>query len=165
MNVRPSMSWRPKTTIILIVGLVSLLVYSVAAYAAVNFRPTSEFRAGSGVYSVWVVDTEAMRQKGLSGTESLSPNGGLLMKFDYDAQHGIWMKDMKFPIDIIWMNKDKKIVHIVKNADPELSTAETFTPKVYARYVLELAAGGVDKAGIKVGQTAVFDELAPGISW
>lgn len=165
MNVRPGLAWRPKTTLILIVGLVSLLVYSVAAYAAMNFRPTTEVRIGSGVYSLWVVDSKPMLEKGLGGTESLTPGGGLLMKFDTDYQHGIWMKDMKIPIDIIWINKEKSIVHIVKNASPELSTEEIFTPKAPARYVIELPAGSVKTAGIKVGQEVFFDDLAPGISW
>lgn len=165
MNVRPSLSWRPKTTIILVVGLISLFVYSVAAYAAVTFRTTTPVKAGDNTYSVWVVDTEAMRRKGLSSTEKLPPNGGLLMKYDVDGYHGIWMKDMKLSIDIVWINNDKKVVHIVKNASPELSADETFAPKALARYVLELPAGSVDVSAIKVGQVASFDELTPGISW
>lgn len=162
---KPSVSWRPMTTVILIVGLVSLLVYSVAAYAISNFQPTVEVKIGGGVYHLRVADTESDRVQGLSGVEKLEPNGGLLMKYDADGMWGIWMKDMKIPLDIIWLDKDKKVVYIVKNASADLSTDVVFTPKSAARYVLELPAGSVDKAAIKSGVTAEFDETSDGSVW
>lgn len=162
MNIARSLKWRPATTAILICGLVALLIYSVVVYMVAHFQPTVELRIGSGIYHVQVADTEAERQQGLSGVDELKPDGGLLMKFDGDGIWGIWMKDMKIPIDIVWMDKDKKVVYVVKNASPELSTNTTFTPKSSARYVLELPAGSVDKAGIKAGVVADFDEFATG---
>ncbi len=163
---RPSFRiWRPATTFILIGGLVLLLVALVASYIASNFKPTTEVRMGSGVYHLWIADTEAERIQGLSGVEDLGVNGGLLMKFDTDANWGIWMKDMKIPLDIIWLDKDKKIVHIVKNASPEDSTDVVYSPKDPARYVIELSAGAADKAGLKKGMFATFDETDAGASW
>lgn len=156
--------WRPMTTVILIVGVVSLIVYSAVMYIATTFKPTIEVSIGSGVYQLWLADNETERVQGLSGVESLRPNGGLLMKFDTDDTWGIWMKDMNFPIDIIWLDADKKVVYIVKNAKPELSTSKIFTPNTPARYIIELPAGKVDAAGIKTGTTAVFDE-AKGGGW
>lgn len=122
---------------------------------------------GSGVYHLAIADTEASRIQGLSGVEKLRPNGGLLMKFDEDNLHGIWMKDMNVPLDILWLDKDKKIIYIVKNATPEMSTDRIFTPKNPARYVIELAAGSVTKSAIRTGETAVFDEnqKSMGIVW
>ena len=87
------------------------------------------------------------------------------MKFPHDDTWGIWMKDMKVPIDIIWLNQHKRVVYIVKNASPELSTTMTFNPKEPARYVLELPAGSVDKAAIKSGNFASFDETDSGKFW
>lgn len=162
MNKPSFISWRPKTTAILLSGLAALLIYSVALYAATNFKPTTDFRAGSGVFSLEVADTEARRAQGLSGVESLKSNGGLLIKFDTDDTWGIWMKDMKIPIDILWINSEKKIVYIVKNAAPELSTDTVFYPKTDARFVVELPAGSVDTSGIKTGTLAQFDENAKG---
>ncbi len=162
---KPSFSWRPATTVLLVCGLVALLVYSVILYMVTNFQPTVEVRLGSGVYHVQVADTEVEWVQGLSGVESLKSNGGLLMKFDTDDKHGIWMKDMKISIDIVWLDKDKKVVYIVKNASPELSTTETFVPKTDARYVIELPAGSVDTAGIKTGTVAAFDETDEGTVW
>lgn len=163
---RPSTRiWRPATTYILIGGLVLLLVALVVSYIVTNFKPTTELRMGGGVYQVWVADTEAERVQGLSGVEQLPLNGGLLMKFESDSAWGIWMKDMQMPLDIIWLDKDKKVVYIVKNASPESSTDVVFAPKQPARYVVELPAGSVDKAAIQTGAKATFDETATGDSW
>lgn len=157
MNKPSSFAWRPSTTRILVIGLVALLVYSVGLYMVTNFRPTTELRVGSGVYHLWLADTEAKRVQGLSGVESLSPDGGMLFDFEDDKTWGIWMKDMKIPLDIIWMNQNKEVVYIVKNADPQLSTETVFKPRANARYVVELPAGSVDNAGIKAGMVATFD--------
>lgn len=130
-----------------------------------HFRPTTELRVGSGVYHLWVANTEAKRVQGLSGVDSLSPNGGMLFDFEVDNTWGIWMKDMKIPLDIIWMNQNKEVVYIVKNADPQLSTNTVFKPRTNARYVVELPAGSVESAGIKTGMLATFDEKDKGEAW
>lgn len=137
-------------------GLVLVLIALVASYAISYFQPSTEVRLGSGVFHVQVASTDATRQQGLSGVERLAANGGLLMVFQSDARWGIWMKDMKFPIDIVWMNNEKKVVHIVTGASPELGTSVNYEPKNPARYVLELPAGTVKNAGIKTGSTAAF---------
>lgn len=163
---RPSfVTWRPTTTYIFIGGLVAVLIGLVVAYGITTFTPTIPLRIGSGVYNLWLADTEAERTRGLSGVEKLRGDGGLLMKFDTDNTWGIWMKDMKLPLDIIWLNKEKEVVYTVKNASEELSTDVVFTPKTNARYIIELPAGGVDKAGIKTGNKATFDENATGELW
>jgi uncharacterized membrane protein (UPF0127 family) len=163
---RPSIFvWRPATTAILIVSLTVLVVSLVVAYAVNSFIPTTQLKIGSGVYHLWIADTEPELKKGLSGVKELRGDGGLLMKFDTDDTWGIWMKDMNIPLDIVWLDKYKKVVYVVKNAGPELSTNTIFSPKVPARYVIELPAGTVDKAAIKNGAIATFDEYDTGGLW
>ncbi len=158
---RPSfLSWRPATTYVLIGGLVVLLMGVAIAYMVSAVRPTTQVRIAGSTYELWIADTEAERVQGLSGVERLDPNGGLLMDFEADGAWGIWMKDMKVPLDIIWLDANKKIVYIVKNASPELSTDTVFTPKNPARYVIELPAGSVDKAAINQNSKVVFDITA-----
>jgi len=149
--------WRPHTTIILSIGIVLILVGLVASFAVSHFKPTTEVRLGSGVYSLWKADTEATRIQGLSGVEKISVNGGMLFVFDSDNTHGIWMKDMNVPLDIVWLDGSKKVVYIVKNAPPENPATTVYSPKDKARYVIELAAGSVQKAGIKTGDIANFN--------
>ena len=122
-----------------------------------TFKPTTQVYIGSGVYALWLADTEATRIQGLSGVEKLKLDGGLLMAFDSVDTHGIWMKDMKFPLDLIWLSSDKKVVYIVKNAPPENPASTVFSAKEPAKYVLELPAGSVDKAGIRTGDSATFE--------
>jgi len=148
--------WRPHTTGIVIGGLVLILVALVASYMVRNFQPSSELRVGSGVFSVQLATTDADRLRGLSGVDHLDANKGLLMIFDTEEQWGIWMKDMKIPLDIIWMNNDKKVIYIVTDASPDLGTSKTFKPNDSARYVLEVPAGTVKTAGIKIGNDATF---------
>lgn len=165
MNRPSTRIWRPATTFILIGGLVVLLIALVASFAITTFRPTTEVRAGSAVYHLWIADTDAELEQGLSGVAHLPKNGGLLMKFATDDRWGIWMKDMKVPLDIVWLNKDKEIVYIVKNAQPSMSIDVVFTPKESARYVIELPMGSVENAGLKTGMTATFDETDDGGIW
>jgi uncharacterized membrane protein (UPF0127 family) len=148
--------WRPHTTGIVIGGLALILVALVVSYMFRNFQPSTEVRLGSDVLNAQVVTTNAARIRGLSGVDHLDANGGLLMVFQSDDKWDIWMKDMKIPLDIIWMNSDKKVIYIVTNASPDLGTSKTFKPETPARYVLEVPAGTVMSAGIKIGNTATF---------
>lgn len=149
--------WRPYTTGILISGIVLILVVLVASYVYRNFQPSSELKLGSGVFAIQVADTDAKRTNGLSGVSHLNANQGLLMVFPSDDEWGVWMKDMKIPLDIIWMDHEKKVIYIVTDASPELGTSKTFTPKDPARYVLEVTSGTVKNAGIQVGSIASFN--------
>jgi uncharacterized membrane protein (UPF0127 family) len=156
MDTPHGKGWRPRTTIIISIGLIAVLVGLVGTFIAINFKPTTQVHLGSGVFSLWLADTEAERVQGLSGVASLPKNGGLLMKYDSNGQHGIWMKDMNFPLDIIWLNEQKKVVYTVLNAQPEQVAATVYAPEEPAGYVIELPVGSVKKAGIKTGDTAEF---------
>jgi len=148
--------WRRSTTIILTVGIVLILVASVVSFAAANFKPTTQVHIAGGVYSLWLADTEAARVQGLSGVEKVDTNGGLLMAFDTSDTHGIWMQDMKVSLDLVWLDSKKEVVYIVKNAPPQEPPLTVYEPKDPALYVLELPAGSVVKAGIKIGDIATF---------
>lgn len=64
----------------------------------------------SDLYELLVADTPQKRQQGLSGREKLLPNTGMFFKFDTLEQQGIWMKDMNFSIDILWLDENCKAV-------------------------------------------------------
>lgn len=93
-------------------------------------------------------------QRGLSGRTSLSPNTGMLFVFSSISNPEIWMKDMNFSIDIIFIDEAGKIVEIFQNATPA-SYLEN-PPKVFrtledARYVLEVPAGTVQDLQLSTG--------------
>lgn len=122
-----------------------------------HFHETTQVRIGSGAFDVRLATTDLTREKGLSGVEELGANEGLLMVYDTESNWGIWMKNMKLPLDIIWLNNNKEVVYIVTNASPSLGDSQTFTPKDPARYVLEVPEGTVKSTGIKVGTKADFN--------
>ncbi len=99
---------------------------------------------------VEVVDSDAKREKGLSGRASLNPGTGMLFVFDESAKHSIWMKDMLFPIDIIWIADNMQVIHVEENISPETFPV-TFQSDSPARFVLEVPAGFISKEGIKYG--------------
>jgi uncharacterized membrane protein (UPF0127 family) len=67
------------------------------------------------------------------------------------------MKDMKFPIDVIWLNQNKEIVHIKKSLDPCDSDCPVYYPDRKSKYVLETVAGFADKQNLKVGDVVFFE--------
>src|SRR4051812_48326835 len=59
------------------------------------------------IISIEVADTPEARERGPSGRESLPQGSGVLFVFDAPATYGFWMKDMRFPIDIVWLDEEK----------------------------------------------------------
>lgn len=106
-------------------------------------------------FRVELADSDDERTLGLSGSEPLGQKRGMLFEFETNGFWGIWMKDMNYPIDIIWLNERKSVVHIEQYITPE-SYPRTFMPPVPARYVLELEADATEKYGIKQGDQATF---------
>ncbi|HEU4830905.1 MAG TPA: DUF192 domain-containing protein [Candidatus Saccharimonadales bacterium] len=153
------MSRRKDTSVTLIIfGVVVIIVAAFLLLVLPNIaQSTTKVWLGDGIFQARVISSEADRSKGLSGVENLAADQALLMVFPHSEKWGIWMKDMKVPIDIVWLNEDKRVVYIVKNASPETSELERFVPKSEARYVIELPAGTVDSKVITTNRTAVFD--------
>ena len=98
--------------------------------------------------------TSEEKAQGLSGRSELKDNEGMLFVFSQSGQHTFWMKDMNFPIDIVWIN-DNKIVGIEKNALPEpgveLNQLRVYQPPGFIDAVLEVNAGFSDKHSLQVG--------------
>lgn len=98
-----------------------------------------------------VADEEAERVLGLSGRSGLNAGRAMLFIFDKSDTHGIWMKDMKFAIDIVWLDSAKKVIAIESNVQPD-SYPKVYESKNKSLYIIELAAGQASKLGIKLGQ-------------
>jgi len=94
--------------------------------------------------------TPDQQSKGLSGREKLSENQGMLFVMKTPGMYGFWMKEMKFPLDIFWLDRTGKVVYIKENLQPCLTTLNcpTFTPDMNSLYVLETVAGFAHKYGI-----------------
>ena len=109
------------------------------------------------IIPVEVADTQKKRQLGLGKRSSLRKGWGMLFVFRKKAPHRFWMKDMQFPLDIIWLDSHR-IVHIIHNAKPANSRdePEVMTSPVSVNFVLEIAAGRAAKLRLKTGQRMKF---------
>ena len=145
--------------VVAIIGgaLLIILVAFFISVLPVMTQSTTYLKLGDGVFDAKVTATENGRAKGLAGVTELNPNQALLMVFPDQEKWGIWMKDMKIPIDIVWLNSDKKVVYAVTDVSPDISTSETFSPKLPAKYVVELPAGTVKSKAITTNSVAIFD--------
>lgn len=122
-------------------------------------KSTIHLRADLAV-SVEVADEDDERVTGLSGRDPLPDNHGLLFVFDEDGYPAIWMKDMRFAIDIIWIDREGVIVDIAQAVQPD-SYPRTFSPQDEARYVLEMTAGYADARNVRVGDRTDIHEKFP----
>lgn len=102
-----------------------------------------------------VADTLSKRIKGLSGTPFLPENVVKLFAFGVEGEHSIWMKDMNYPIDIIWAAEDGVVVHIEENVSPD-TYPEAFASPTPAWYVIEASAGFCASNTIEVGDKVVL---------
>jgi uncharacterized protein len=109
-------------------------------------------------FTVSVADNALKRNKGLSGTESLGEDKGMLFVFDFSAQQCMWMKDMNYNIDILWFDEERKLVYQVRDVSPETYPA-SFCSQDPALYVLELPSGTASELGVSSGDTFVSDNL------
>ncbi|MBI2036305.1 DUF192 domain-containing protein [Candidatus Microgenomates bacterium] len=105
-----------------------------------------------------VADNDNRRAKGLSKRDSINNQEGMLFIFDTAGFYSFWMKEMKFPIDILFI-KDNKIVTIYQSVpNPKNGTALTdlplYKPREAANYVLEINAGLSQKYGFEEGDMA-----------
>lgn len=95
---------------------------------------------------------EGERLRGLGGRQYIADNEGMLFVYEESGYHAIWMKDMYFSIDIVWIDENFRIIDIAKNVPPS-SYPKSFAPDIPARYVLEVNAGYADMHGIQIGDT------------
>ena len=146
------------TPILAQVAGISLIYFAAVilslSWAAAAGAPASVLVGGQKV-RVIVADTDALREKGLGGHAGLAPDEGMLFVFEEDAPYGFWMKGMLFSIDILWLDRERKIVHIAPSVSPQ-TYPQSYAPPVPARYVLELPAGFASRHNVRVGQSVAW---------
>lgn len=139
----------------LVVGLV-LVAVAAAAYFVVwpYLRGQTTLHIGDGVFKAQV--QTALNVKKTTG--ELPENKAIITIYE---QEGVWQADMHertAHYDIVWLDNDKKVVHIVKNASSESDYGAVFSPEKAARYIIELRAGTVERKAINLNGKAVFNE-------
>jgi len=148
-----------KKPIHLFLGVVLLFfgVWAVVNGISSVLDSKSRLYAPNKNINVEIVDTNDLRMKGLSGREGLDTDTGMLFVFENQSVNNCFvMRDMKFSIDMVWLNEKKEVLNVSENVSPNTYPEEIFCPVSPAKYGLELNAGSATQAGITPGVTLKF---------
>ncbi len=124
-------------------------------------KPSARITINKQVFNLLLAKTAKEKQVGLSQKKSLPSDYGMVFAFEKQGYYSFWMKDMKFPIDIIFI-KNKKIVTIYDSAKPPSSKNESliiYQPTETADTVLEINAGLSKKYGFKRGMEVKYENF------
>lgn len=147
-----------KLTIKILIGILTVGFLGLFLAQHLNLTPSStviEFRNVN--VTAEVATTAEARNRGLSARDELGEKNGMLFIFSKPDFHHFHMKDMNFPIDIIWLDENLRVVDITPQLDPD-TYPETFTSHRPAQYVLEVNAGFADEYGINRDDKAIIDQ-------
>lgn len=156
-----------KLIIVYIALIIAVVLLAVFKFGGAVTLPSIPFLGGGSkvivnnqTFKVDLAKSEKDKIKGLSGRKSHAQDKGMLFLFDSKDKYGFWMKDMQFPIDIIWLD-DNKVVYIVKNAPSAGQTPNLtiYRPDKPANRVLEINAGLSDKYNITEGTTVTYKSV------
>ena len=145
--------------IVLIVAVILLALFRTGGnLTSLNpFKSKGEAQINDKKISLIIAKSDKDRMNGLSGRGSLPEDQGMLFLFDTKGKYGFWMRDMKFAIDIIFIDDDT-VVSLVENAPSSIQTPDltVYYPDAPVNRVLEVNSGGAKKLGIQKGTKITF---------
>lgn len=147
------MSGRRKLIAGLCVGTACMIIVSGAFYK--KSLTSATVLVGSRAYHLEIANTPASRQKGLGERATMAQSAGMLFVFPSASTLCFWMKGMHFPLDMIWVNSNKQVIHIEQNVQPD-TYPRSFCSNNPAKYVIELSAGQVAAAHLRANQQLNF---------
>lgn len=147
----------------LIIPIIALLVL-VLIFLAVAYKPAVHktehvtVLLGGQEITAEVVRTPEGRAQGLSGREALEEGTGMLFVFDTPDVYSFWMYDMRFPIDIMWIESGE-VVDLWRDAQPPVEGEDIprYVPGAAAQYVLEVPAGFTKEYNVRIGSEIVIE--------
>jgi hypothetical protein len=144
--------------IIILILFSGFVLYQMNKSSASSL-PMAKVTIDKQVFSSEVATTSAQQQQGLSDRKSLAQDHGMLFTFSTAQRYPFWMKDMEFPLDILFINNNK-IVTIFQNI-PVPQQGKTnlpvYVPSAPANQVLEINAGLAKKYDFQKGDTVTVD--------
>ncbi|HEX4797068.1 MAG TPA: DUF192 domain-containing protein [Humisphaera sp.] len=109
---------------------------------------TVKMQIGKNTFTLEVADTEATREHGLMERDSMPQDHGMIFVFGEERELDFWMKNTRFPLDILYVDAGGKVVSIKQMKPYDLGT----TPSDYpAKYAIELNLGAAADAHVHVG--------------
>lgn len=124
---------------------------------SVDRGPRIIFPDGNAV-TVEVAADDPTRQQGLMFRDKLPGDRGMIFFFRSSGEYPFWMKNTLIPLDMIWLDDQKRIVHIAHDVPPcKADPCPSYPPNAAARYVLEVAGGVAARHALANGQTLHFE--------
>lgn len=162
--------WAPKLSNLnglriaaIIAGLLAVIAVAALAGNPAHPNPCGTYRDDKviavGAHKIFteVASTPAAQARGLGGRSCIPADAGMLFSFNQPGQYSFWMKDMKFPIDIIWISAGHKAVLVKQNVLPSTYPSGFANPiSRPAKYVLELQANASTRLNISAGTPVNF---------
>lgn len=126
-------------------------------HCSASYIRDQDININGHIFAAEVAKTNTQLEKGLGDRKCIGPDEAMLFEFDKSGSYEIWMKQMHFSIDVVWVSPDKKVVEVKTHLSPD-SYPHTYTNDYShpAQYVIELKAGTVDKLKIKSGTSITF---------
>ena len=138
--------------------LLALVTLSAAAACQAQPKVTIVTKAGrQAVFQVEVADTPAKRTMGLQYRKELGSDRGMLFLFPSESPQSFWMKNTPIPLDMIFIDREQRIVGIVERTVPfSLDSRSVAAP---SQYVLEINGGLAKRHGIQTGDSVRFENI------
>jgi len=125
-----------------------------------DLQPTTPAKIGQNDYRLYVVNSFEDMQKGLARFDRIEKDQGMLFIFETPGRYSFFMKDMKFDIDIIFLNETSQVINIFQNVKKDSYKGpfdyESYKPDSPAKFVIELNAGEVLQNKLKIGDKVNF---------
>jgi uncharacterized protein len=117
---------------------------------------TVSVRVGGTEVRAEVADDAAERERGLAGRSDLPDGRGMLFVYPDHAVRTYWMKGVRFPLDIIWIDRGR-VIGVEANAPVPQGTTPLYSSRRPADHVLEVPAGWSARHGVKRGDRVAVD--------
>ena len=162
------MKTRTAVAVFTLLALFALIQAGMRGSKESRAYKTAEIFVNGRAVSILLADTELQRIRGLSGRSAIGAEG-MLFIFPKEDLHGIWMKEMLFPLDVLWLSERKsqtgadntekerelEVLDIKENAMPE-TFPKVFYPNEKVQYVFEVNAGFVEANYVGIGDTLLL---------
>lgn len=144
----------------IIIGIAVLFIVAVSVWAWQSAVKSPIAKINNRTFKLYIAKSDRDKQIGLSKYKKIDNTQGMVFSFSKASYYPFWMKEMKFPIDIIFI-KDGKIVTIYKNVQipKNNSNPPVYNSAVPADTVLEVNAGISDKYSFKEGDRVNFSNI------
>jgi uncharacterized membrane protein (UPF0127 family) len=140
----------------LVIGIILILLFSYFFQNRIKIFFIEKENNFLKSYNFLLADTLEKRIQGLSGRDSFPPKTVMFFDFEKKDDCGIWMKDMKFSLDLLWLDDEFRVIDFKENISPS-TFPEVFLPKSPCRYLIEAQEGFIKENAIQKGDKILVD--------